>query len=180
MTPKRVTVFCSSSDKVSPIYFSEMENLGRLLAKNNIEIMYGGACVGLMGCLAKEALKHGGKVFGVIPEYLNKKGIVHESLTQLDVVDNLLDRKRKMLQGSDAVIAFPGGIGTIDEVTEIMALKQLNEYENPIYFIDFLDTWKNLFECFAELKERSMISQDLNDIYTNFNTSEDMIKSWGI
>ena len=85
-----------------------------------------------------------------------------------------------MLQGTDAVIAFPGGVGTIDEITEIMALKQLGEYNNPIYFVNYLETWQTLFDCFAELKERGMISQDLSALYNSFDTSEGLLKSWGI
>jgi uncharacterized protein (TIGR00730 family) len=180
MKPSRVTVFCSSSQKVSPIYFSEMEILATGLAKHGIDIVFGGAQVGLMGCLANTALKNSGRVYGVIPEYLNKPGIVHENLTELMVVNDLLDRKRKMIIGSDAVIAFPGGIGTIDEITEILALKQLGEFNKRIYFINFLDSWQMLFDCFKELKERDMIMDDLDHLYVSFDTSQELLKSWGL
>ena len=180
MKPKRVTVFLSSSQNVSPLYFSELENLARGLAKLNIEIVYGGACVGLMGHMADCALANKGRVFGVIPEYLNQPGIVHEGLTELNVVSDLLDRKRAMLKGTEAVIAFPGGIGTIDEITEVMALKQLGEYQGPIYFVNFLESWQALFDCFYELKERGMISQNLSDLYTEYASSTELLKSWSL
>lgn len=178
--PRRVTVFCSASAQVSPLYFSEAENLGRLLAENDIEMIYGGACVGLMGKIADTALQYGGRVFGVIPEYLNKPGIAHENLTELNVVSDLLDRKRAMLRGTEAVIAFPGGVGTIDEVTEVMALKQLQEFEGPIYFVNFMESWQALFDCFFELRERGMIAQELGSLYQSFTTSEELIQSWQI
>ncbi len=173
---KSVTVFCSSSCEVSPMYFSEMQILAKGLADNSIEVVYGGAKVGLMGSLADSTLKAGGRVKGIIPEYLNKAEIVHSSLTELRVVDNLLDRKRAMLAGADAVIAFPGGIGTIDEITEILALKQLGEYNKPIYFINFLGSWDHLFDFFEELKQRGMISQSLEELYSSFDSSQEFLK----
>lgn len=162
------------------MYFSEIENLAAGLVRNHIEIVYGGSCVGLMGHLADSVLKMGGCVRGVIPEYLNQKGIVHEGLSELRVVGNLLDRKRSMLEGTDAVIAFPGGVGTMDEITEVMALKQLGEYQKPIYFLNFLDSWQPLFDCFYELKERGMIYEALEDLYTSVPTSSDLFKSWNL
>lgn len=158
---KSVVVFCSASDKVSPMYFSEMWKLGQCLAKHQIDIVFGGSKAGLMGALADSALKHNGRVIGVIPEYLNKPGIVHEGLTELIVVSDLLDRKRKMLSLADAAIASPGGVGTIDEITEVMALKQLGEHQKPIVFHNFLSFWNPLLEYFEELSFRSMIHQDL-------------------
>ncbi|MCB9025367.1 MAG: TIGR00730 family Rossman fold protein [Bdellovibrionaceae bacterium] len=178
MMPKRVSLFCSSNDQISDMYFSEAEILGRGLAEMGVEIVFGGACLGVMGRIADTALAHGGKVIGVIPEYLNKKGIVHENLTELIVVSDFYDRKRVMLQGTEAVIAFPGGVGTLDEVTEVIALKQLGEYKAPIYFVNFLDSWQSLFDCLCELKERRMISQELESLYKSFPSSEELINSW--
>ena len=173
---KRCVVFCSSSNDVSPLYFSEMKILAKGLAKKNVEVVYGGARVGLMGELANSTLEAGGRIKGVIPEYLNKPGIVHEGLTELEIVDNLLDRKRAMLKACDGVIAFPGGVGTIDEITEVMALKQLGEYKGPIFFINFLDSWSMLLEFFEELKVRAMISQPLDQLYQVFPSSEELME----
>lgn len=172
---KRVTVFCSSSDTASPMFFSEMENLSKCLVEAEIEIVYGGAKVGLMGRLADSVLQHKGRIYGIIPEYLNHPDIVHNHLTGLKVVSDLLDRKRAMLKGSDAVIAFPGGIGTIDEITEVIALKQLGEYNQPIYFLNFLDAWQPLLDFFVELKQRNMIAQTLADLYKSFESSHDLM-----
>lgn len=178
MIPNRVTIFCSSNEQISDMYFSEAEILGRGLAEMGIEIVFGGSSLGVMGKIADTALAYGGRVVGVIPEFQNKKGIVHKNLTELKVVSDFYDRKRVMLKGTDAVIAFPGGVGTLDEVTEVIALKQLAEYNAPIYFINFLDSWQSLFDCFYELKERRMITQDLDGLYTSYPSSEDLIKSW--
>lgn len=158
----RVLVFCSANQGVAPAFFSEIKLLGNLIGKSGMELVYGGARVGLMGELANACLNAGGRVVGVIPEYLNKTGIVHEGLTELVVVSNLLDRKRKMLELSDVAVASPGGIGTIDEITELLALKQLNEHKKPIIFHNFLDFWDPLLEFFQELELRGMISQSLD------------------
>ena len=162
---KSVVIFCSSSQDVSPIFFSEMEVLARALAREKIRIIYGGASVGLMGQLADCALSEGGEVFGVIPEYLARPGIVHRGLTELIVVNDLLDRKRKMLSLADVAIACPGGVGTIDEITEVIALKQLSEHSKPIVFHNFLDFWTPLIDYFSELQTRKMIHQDLEDLF---------------
>lgn len=175
---KSVVVFCSSSDNISPIYFSEISILAQELAERKIKIIYGGARVGLMGRLADAALRVGGEVVGVIPEYLAKPGIVHEGLTQLIVVDNLLDRKQKMLSLADAAIAAPGGIGTIDEITEVISLKQLSEHNKPIVFHNFLDYWRPLLEYFQELHERGMISQNLSELYSHHDSAVDVVKSF--
>ncbi|MCB0350297.1 MAG: TIGR00730 family Rossman fold protein [Bdellovibrionales bacterium] len=169
---RSVVVFCSSSDKISPLYFSEMTLLAEELVKNNFKIIYGGARLGLMGRLADAALKLGGEVVGVIPEYLNKPGIVHESLSELIIVNDLLDRKKKMLSLADAVIAAPGGMGTIDEITEVISLKQLDEHKKPILFHNFVDYWRPLLEYFEELHARGMISQELSDLYTYHESAQ--------
>lgn len=174
---KSVVVFCSSSDKVSPLFFSEMEVLARSLAEKKIRIIYGGARVGLMGHLADVALKHGTEVVGVIPHYLARPEIVHKDLTELIVVDDLLDRKKQMLARADAVIAAPGGIGTIDEVTEVLALKQLNEHEKPVYFHNFLEFWNPLFDYFEELQARHMIHQELSDLYLVYDDAQDLVRA---
>jgi uncharacterized protein (TIGR00730 family) len=173
---RSVVIFCSASDNISPLYFSEADVLAKEIAAKKIRIIYGGARVGIMGRIADTALKNGGEVVGVIPHYLAKPGIVHENLTELIVVDDLLDRKRKMLSLADAAIAAPGGMGTIDEITEIIALKQLQEHQKPIYFYNFLDFWRPMLDYFVELYERRMIQQNLDDLYRVYDRAEDLVE----
>lgn len=174
---KSALIFCSSSDDVSPLFFSEMERLALALARKKIRIIYGGGQTGLMGRLADVALEAGGEVVGVIPQYLAKPGIVHENLTELIIVNDLLDRKRRMLAIADVAIASPGGIGTMDEITEVLALKQLEEHNKPVLFHNFLEFWDPLFDYFEELRARAMIRQNLEDLYTVFADAEDLVKS---
>lgn len=174
---KSLVVFCSASSDVSPLFFSEIELLGHRLAENKIRIIFGGGKVGLMGRLADAALERGGEVVGVIPHYLAKPEIVHQGLTELIVVDDLLDRKRKMLSLADGAIASPGGVGTIDEITEVIALKQLQEHAKPIVFHNFLDFWRPLLDFFEELHARRMIHQELGDLFSVQDGAADVL-SW--
>lgn len=170
-----VTVFCSSGSQVSPTFFAEMEVLARGLAEAGITIVYGGACLGLMGHLADVALRHGGDVFGVIPECFNKEGIVHPGLSRVEVVSHLLDRKRIMAEHGDAAIVFPGGLGTLDEATELLALKQIGEYPKPVVFLNYLDFWQPLFGFMQELQEQKMISQKFSDLFITFDSAQEVV-----
>lgn len=173
---KSVVVFCSASSQVSPIYFSEMTLFAQELVKNNYRIIYGGGMTGLMGRLADAALEAGGQVVGVIPSYLAQDGIVHPNLTELIVVDDLLDRKRKMIELANAAVCFPGGIGTLDEVTEALALKQLGENSKPVVFHNFLNFWDPLFVFFEELRERHMIVQPLDELFGVEESNQKLIQ----
>ena len=153
-----------------------MRILGRELGKAGHQLVYGGAKVGLMGAVADACLKEGGKLLGVIPDYLDKEGIVHEKLTEKVVVSDLLDRKKKMLSMADVVISAPGGVGTIDEVTEVMALKQLAEHDKPVVFLNFLGFWNPLLECFEILRQQNMISQKLEDLVDVKDSAEQIME----
>ncbi|MCB0421880.1 MAG: TIGR00730 family Rossman fold protein [Bdellovibrionales bacterium] len=170
-----VAVFCSSSDKISPSFFDEIATLGRGLAEGGHSIVYGGARVGLMGRVADSCLAAGGEVFGVIPDYLNQPGITHEGLTDLQIVDTLLDRKRIMIEKSDVVLVFPGGIGTLDELTEALALEQLQQLNPEVVILNYLDFYQPLLDYFVELQERGMISQDLESLYKVFDSSNSFL-----
>ena len=140
-----ICVFCGSSLGNDLIYKEKAEALGKIIAKENSTLVFGGSNLGLMGIIADAVLNNGGKVIGVIPEYLFNKGIAHTGLTELNVVKNMNDRKAMMIGLSDAFIAMPGGYGTLDEITEILSLNQLNMIGKPCslfnikgYFNDYL------------------------------------------
>ena len=129
---KSVTVFCGSSAGSEEIYRTEAEQLGKTLAKQNIKLIYGGAKVGLMGAVANAVLKAGGEVIGVLPRFLRSKEIAHDGLTELILVESMHERKTKMHQFSDGVIALPGGFGTLEELFEMLTWAQLGLHKNPI------------------------------------------------
>jgi len=130
-TLKSICIFCGSSLGNDTIYKEKATALGKILAKENISLVFGGSHLGLMGVVADTFLDGGGHVIGVIPEYLFNKGIAHGSLTELNVVKNMNDRKAMMIEISDAFIAMPGGYGTLDEITEVLSLNQLSLIDKP-------------------------------------------------
>ena len=129
---KRITVFCGSSSGTEEIYTSQATLLGQTLAKRNIELVYGGANVGLMGAVADGVLNAGGKVIGVLPDFLRSKEIAHRQLTELILVETMHERKTKMNDLSNGVIALPGGFGTLDECFEMLTWAQLGLHKKPI------------------------------------------------
>ena len=139
---KRVLVFCGSSPGGSPAYGQAASELGRLLASRGLEVVYGGASVGLMGALADSALAARGTVIGVIPRRLVEHEIAHAGLTKLHVVDSMHERKALMAELSDAVIALPGGTGTLDELFEMFTWKQLGLHRMPLGLFDVDDYWQ--------------------------------------
>ena len=141
---KRVLVFCGSSPGARPEYVARAEQLGRLLAEREIELVYGGASVGLMGALADGALAAGGTVIGVIPTRLVELEVAHAGLTKLHMVETMHERKALMAELSDAVIALPGGAGTLDELFELMTWKQLGLHRKPIGLLDVAGYWQPL------------------------------------
>ena len=157
---KRITVFCGSSNGFNEIYKTKAFQLGQTLAKHNIEMVYGGACVGLMGAVADGVLKEGGKVIGVIPSFLKTKEIAHNHLTELITVNSMHERKIKMHELSDGVIALPGGYGTMDELFEMLTLGQLGLHKKPIGVYNINNFYERLFQHIQLMVEHGF----LNDI----------------
>jgi hypothetical protein len=141
---KRVLVFCGSSPGGRPEYAQCATALGRKLAARGLEVVYGGAHVGLMGVLADATLGAGGKVIGVIPNRLVEAEIAHAGLTKLHIVDTMHERKALMAELSDAVIALPGGTGTLDELFEMFTWSQLGLHRMPIGLLDASGYWQPL------------------------------------
>ncbi len=132
----RVCVYCASSEKVDSSYHEAARRLGLLFARDNCTIVYGGGAVGLMGSLANGALEAGGKVIGVIPRFMTEVEWQHPGLASLEIVEDMRERKHRLLTDSDAVVAMPGGCGTLEEVFEAITLKRLGLYFNPIVFLN--------------------------------------------
>lgn len=171
---KRITVFCGSSFSTEEIYQSQATLLGKTLAKQKIELVYGGANVGLMGAVADGALSEGGTVIGVLPNFLKSKEIAHNKLTQLILVDSMHERKTKMNELSDGVIAMPGGFGTLEEFFEMLTWAQLGLHKKPIAILNidgFYDALNILINTMVEkgfLKEVNqqmlLVSDDIDEL----------------
>ena len=161
-----VGVFCSSSENISPMFLSEIEHLGETLAQDGHAVVYGGATPGCMGALAKGVKRVGGKLIGVVPEMDFMQGIVEPLLDERHVVPTLSSRKVEMLGRADAFIVYPGGLGTLDEAFEAMALKSLGTFRKPVIFYNFLDVWSPLIEELELLREQNMIRDPLAELVT--------------
>ncbi|MCF3935360.1 TIGR00730 family Rossman fold protein [Acuticoccus sp. M5D2P5] len=139
----RICIFCGSNSGFDPQFVDEARELGRVLAANRIGLVYGGASVGLMGAVADAVLAHGGEAIGVIPEALVDKEIAHHGLSDLRVVGSMHERKALMADLSDAFVALPGGMGTLEEMFEVLTWAQLGFHSKPcaVYNIGgFFDT----------------------------------------
>ena len=127
-----ICVFCGSSMGFDPVYADSAKELGKLIAEQGHTLIYGGGNVGLMGIVADAVLSNGGRVIGVIPEFLMKREVGHIGVTQLEIVPSMHERKKRMADLSDAFIAMPGGWGTLDETAEILTWKQLELIHQPV------------------------------------------------
>ncbi len=152
MTVRKVCVYCASSRQSDPAYLAAANRLGRILARHAIAIVYGGGGIGSMGQLADGALAEGGQVIGVLPRFMYDLEWGHPGLTELKLVADLHERKRLMIEGADAVIALPGGTGTLEELFEALTWKRLGLYRNPIVLVNT----RGFFNPLLELLERSI------------------------
>jgi uncharacterized protein (TIGR00730 family) len=133
---KNICVYCGSSFGNSPLFREATWELGKQIAQNNISLVYGGGRIGLMGVLADSVLEHNGTVTGVIPRFLLDKELGHNGLTNLIVVENMHERKMRMILETDAFVALPGGLGTLEEIFEVISWGQLLLHSKPCAFLN--------------------------------------------
>jgi uncharacterized protein (TIGR00730 family) len=154
---KRIAVYCGSNKGARPEYAAAAEQLGTLLAQENIELVYGGGMVGLMGIVADAALKHGGHVIGVIPEKLVIKEVIHEHLPDRRIVKTMHERKALMAELADGFIALPGGYGTFEEFFEVLAWSQLGWHQKPFGLLDIAGFYRPLLDFLDHTREEGFI-----------------------
>jgi uncharacterized protein (TIGR00730 family) len=164
MEIRTVCVYCASSERTPAVYLDAAAALGRALAEAGISIVYGGSSLGSMGRLAGAALQAGGRVTGVLPRFMDDLEWGHRALTELRLVDDMHERKRTMLELSDAVVALPGGCGTLEELFEAITWKRLGLYRGPVVLVNvngFYDGCLQLLgrcveECFMDPRHAAM------------------------
>jgi len=160
-----VCVYSSSSDAVDRIYFRAAEELGAALAKAGCNLVYGGSNIGLMGAVASAVHGSGGNVTGVIPAAIADHGIAYNMADELIVTDTLRERKRIMEERSDAFVALPGGFGTLEELLEIITLKQLHYHNKAVALLNVDDYYQPLIDLFEHLYSRSFAKADSRNAY---------------
>jgi uncharacterized protein (TIGR00730 family) len=140
----RICVYAASSSHCDPAYHSAARHLGHLIAAAGCSLVYGGGSTGSMGAVADGALSAGGEVIGILPRFMADLEWGHPGLTELQLVEDMRERKHRLLTGADAVVALPGGCGTLEELFEAITLKRLGLYFNPIILLDTGGYWKPL------------------------------------
>jgi len=186
---KRICVYCGSSSGNKIYYEEEARYLGRLLVEKGIELVYGGARVGIMGAIADEVLNDGGKVTGVIPQNLVRREVAHNGLMDLRIVDSMHERKALMAELSDGFIALPGGLGTLEELFEILTWSQLGLHSKPTGLLNIGGYYDRLIgfldyaveESFLKPVNRSLLlikdkAEDLLDTFEHYQSP--VLEKW--
>ena len=162
---KAICVFCSSSDSIAPIYFGVANELGAMLARRGIALVYGGSNIGLMGTVARAVHAHSGCVIGVIPQTIHARGIAYDTADELIVTRDLRSRKATMEARADGFIALPGGFGTLEEVVEVITLKQLQTHDKPIILLNTEGFYDPLIALFEHFYEQRFAKPDQRQLY---------------
>ncbi len=176
MNNKNICVFCSSSNTLANEYYADAEILGELLAKNGFNLVYGGSNVGTMYSVAKTAKQNGSKIYGVMPKKLYGFGVYSDECDEFYLTDNMRERKTKLDELSDGVIAMPGGFGTLEEVSEILCHKQLGYNNKPIVFLNTNGFFNDLFKFFNNITKESFAKNTAHNLYYIANTPKDAVE----
>ena len=177
---KSICVFCASSMGNNPVYGETAFELGKTLAENNIDLIYGGAQVGLMGKLADGALSKNGRVTGIIPEFLKTKEIEHNGLTELISVNTMHERKSGMHKMSDGFIALPGGFGTMEELFEILTWAQLSLHKKPIGILNINGYYDPLIQLIEKMIDEHLLKNEYKGILLISDSIEDLLSQMNL
>lgn len=159
-----ICVYCGSSPGNDPEIIDQAQQLGNLLADRKITLVYGAAKIGVMGAVAQGSLKKGGKVIGVIPEFLKIKEVVHTGLTELIVNETMHERKMKLQELSDGFITLPGGFGTMEELFEVLTWSQLALHQKPVGMLNVNGFYDDLLSALEKMVEKGFLKQENLDI----------------
>lgn len=170
-----VCVYCGSGKGVNPAYAITARKFGKALADNNIRLVYGGGSLGLMGEVARSCLGAGGKVTGIIPEFLGAKEKMLQDVDELIVVEDMHVRKRLMFERSDAFVALPGGIGTLEELVEQLTWSQLGRHAKPIVVANIDGFWTPFLDLLSHMKGETFIRAGLDVHFAVVDTAEKIL-----
>lgn len=171
----QICVYCSSSNQIAKEYFDDARVLGRDLVQKGITLVYGGGSSGLMGCLANEVLAHKGRVIGIIPDFMKQVEWAHTGVTELHVLGDMHERKKKFLDGTDALVALPGGCGTLEELLEVITLKRLGLYSKPIIIVNLNGFYDPLLEMLHRCIDQKFMNHDSDQMWVVVSRSEEVM-----
>jgi uncharacterized protein (TIGR00730 family) len=170
-----ICVFASSSSRIDNEYAVAATRLGELLAGAQMDVVYGGGGIGLMGKLADAVIGNGGKITGVIPKFMKDEGWDHASVTEMIFTQDMGERKKTMFSMADAIVALPGGVGTLEELTEAMTLKQLGIYKGPIIILNTRNFYDSLIDFLEHMISGNFLRYEHKGMWEIASTVEDVM-----
>ena len=174
-----ICIFASSSSRIDNEYAIAASRLGTLLALAKLDVVYGGGGIGLMGKLADAVLENGGKITGVIPSFMKDEGWDHSAVNEMIITSDMGERKKRMFELADAVVALPGGVGTLEELTEAMTLKQLGLFKGPIIILNTLNFYKSFIDFMEHMVAGNFLRYEHKGMWEVAGTVEEVIDLLG-
>lgn len=171
---EKISVFCGSHIGERQEYIKAAQKLGKIMAQNNIELIYGGAAVGLMRQLSASVKKHGGRVTGVIPHFMCKKGLADNSIDNTIIVESMAARKEKLIELADAFIALPGGLGTLDEIFDVVTTLQLGLHNKPIGLANIHNFYDSLHEYIGKMIDEGFVNPEHKNLFIKSDSIEEL------
>lgn len=172
----RVAVFCASANNVSQAFIEDSQDLGKKIGELGWELVYGGTNIGLMREVADSTLANGGEVTGIIPECIHQRGVAATGLSRLIIASDMKERKHMLRENADAFVALPGGWGTLEEITEVITLKQLGEHLKPIVFLNTARFYDGFMNFIDSIGKQGFVSAAYDHLYYVANSVEEVIK----
>jgi len=161
-TIRTVCVYCGSGPGTNPRFIEAANALGKVFAENDVRLVYGGGSLGMMGAVASSVLDHGGRVTGIIPDFLTTRENALTRVQELIVTPDMHERKRLMFEHSDAFVAMPGGVGTLEELVEQLTWKQLGRHAKPVLLANIDGFWEPLLALFTHMRATEFIRPSLS------------------
>ncbi len=172
---KRICVYCGSGPGLNPAYAEAARTLGRTMAEANIGLVYGGGSLGLMGEISRSVLEHDGHVTGIIPEFLSTRERMLKDVQELIVTQSMHERKQIMFEKSDAFVALPGGVGTLEELVEQLTWSQLGQHSKPVILGDIDGFWAPLLSLIQHMREEAFVRSGLEVDIAAVQQAEDIV-----
>ena len=171
----KICVYCGSGEGNNPAFAESARILGRDLATNGIELVYGGGSIGLMGLTARSTLEHGGRVTGIIPAFLKEREAMLDAVQELIVTEDMHQRKRQMFEKAEAFVALPGGIGTLEELVEMLTWAQLGRHRKPVLLANIDGFWDPLLSLLDHMRAENFIRSGLEVSFMSAKKAEDIV-----
>jgi hypothetical protein len=173
----RICIYCASSAKIDEVYFDATERLAKILVNSKVQVIYGGGGHGLMGKLADTVLAQGGQIKGIMPQFMNEVEWAHKSVTDIEFTKTMHERKSKFLENIDALIALPGGTGTLEELLEAITLKRLGQFTKPIIILNTNGYYDPLIQMLERCVEEKFLRPIHAEMWTFVHQPEEVMSA---